>query len=187
MPLRRRRESQPKPEPVTPIGDRRTLTTDRDDPRLGHGVDTERIPQHEAYLVLSDEERAKGFVRPVRRSYMHVGAPGPVHPLRDLTEEEQGRYDKFDYIKYEEYPEGSKERENAIGSYWTQARLDNIGKGCGTVTSMNQVIAETYARDPNFYGATYCCGCQQHLQVGRQGEFVWVEPDGRTTTLRVGE
>lgn len=25
-----------------------------------------------SYLVLSDEERAKGFVRPVRRSYVHI-------------------------------------------------------------------------------------------------------------------
>jgi hypothetical protein len=25
------------------------------------------------YVVLSEEERAKGFVRPVRRSYVHVG------------------------------------------------------------------------------------------------------------------
>ena len=25
----------------------------------------------EKYLVLSDEERAKGFIRPVRRSYIH--------------------------------------------------------------------------------------------------------------------
>lgn len=28
--------------------------------------------QHAAYWVLSPEERAKGFVRPVRRAYKHV-------------------------------------------------------------------------------------------------------------------
>jgi len=27
------------------------------------------------YVVLTAEERAKGFVRPVRRSYLHVGTP----------------------------------------------------------------------------------------------------------------
>lgn len=27
--------------------------------------------QQKAYIVLSEEERAKGFIRPVRRSYMH--------------------------------------------------------------------------------------------------------------------
>lgn len=43
-------------------------TTDREDPRL------EVIKpggQQAAYLVLSEEERAKGFVRPVRASYKH--------------------------------------------------------------------------------------------------------------------
>ena len=87
------------------------LTTDPDDPRLGHGSDTERTPQHDAYLVAAE---TGGFVRPVRRSYRHVA--------------------------------------------------------CGTVTTMGQTIAETYARDPGFYGATFCCGCERHLPVS---EFVW--------------
>jgi hypothetical protein len=45
--------------------------------------------------------------------------------------------------------------------------------GCGALTTMSQVIAETYARDPGFYGATYCVGCNKHLPVGANGEFVW--------------
>lgn len=45
------------------------LTTDRSDP----GIQTIKSNgQQETYLVLSDEERAKGFVRPVRKSYTHV-------------------------------------------------------------------------------------------------------------------
>lgn len=92
------------------------ITTDPNDPRLGHGSDTEPGPQNEVYLVLSDEERAKGFVRPLRRSYEH-----PV---------------------------------------------------CGTVTTMGQSIAETYARNPTFYGSTYCTGCMKHLPVS---EFVWID------------
>lgn len=40
--------------------------------------------QHTSYWVLSDNERKKGFVRPVRDSYIHVGVK-PKHPLRDLT------------------------------------------------------------------------------------------------------
>lgn len=48
-----------------------SLTTDRSDPRL-HQVKPDG--QNEAYLVLSEEERAKGFVRPVRRSYVHQKA-----------------------------------------------------------------------------------------------------------------
>lgn len=101
-------------------------TTDPTDPRLGHGVDAEPIPQHEAYLVLSDEERAKGFVRPVRNSYRHLK--------------------------------------------------------CGVVTRMSTALAETYARDPHFYGATYCVGCGMHLRVGPEGEFVWDGTDEKVGT-----
>ena len=45
------------------------MTVDRDDPNLRKIIESgPRKGQQEAYLVLSDEERAKGFVRPVRRS-----------------------------------------------------------------------------------------------------------------------
>lgn len=47
------------------------LTSDPNDPRLTHGSDSEPVGQADVYLVLSDEERAKGFVRPVRRTYIH--------------------------------------------------------------------------------------------------------------------
>lgn len=101
------------------------LVTDPDDPRLTHGVDEQPVPQSEAYLVLSEEERAKGFVRPVRRSYIHTGGSSP----------------------------------------------------CGSVTTMSLALAETWARDVSFYGATYCCVCRMHLAVD---EFVW---DGDGTTV----
>lgn len=149
-----------------------SLTTDPDDPRLTHGVDSAPVPQAEAYLVLSEEERAKGFVRPLRRAYRHVGPAGPRFALRDLTPAERERHDpRFGYVKYEPYPES----EPLVGRFWTQAQLDKVGKGCGTVTTMGLALCETYARDPNFYGATYCVGCRMHLPVG---EFVWVE-DGQ--------
>ncbi len=45
------------------------LTTDRNDPGLR---EIEPGGQQKTYLVLSEEERAKGFVRPVRRSYTHL-------------------------------------------------------------------------------------------------------------------
>jgi hypothetical protein len=48
------------------------LTTDPTDPRLTHGIDEEPVNQAETYLVLSEDERAKGFVRPVLRSYWHT-------------------------------------------------------------------------------------------------------------------
>lgn len=66
------------------------------------------------YVVLSDEERAKGFIRPVRRSYTH--------------------------------------------------------NKCSTSTRMGQSIAETYARDPAFYGGTFCSHCRDHFPVE---EFIW--------------
>lgn len=92
------------------------LTDDPNDPRIKRGPsDTDPGPQHEVYLVLSDEERAKGFVRPYRDSYVHT-------------------------------------------------------KGCGALTKMGRPIAETYAREPTFYGATYCVGCSMHKPVA---EFLW--------------
>lgn len=79
---------------------------------------TESAGQHKAYLILCDEERKKGFVKPYREWYRH--------------------------------------------------------KTCGTTTSMSRPIAETYARDPYFYGATFCCRCNTHKPLA---EFTW-EPDG---------
>lgn len=100
------------------------VTDDRNDPRLTHGVDSSPRDQAEVYLVLSDAERAKGFVRPVRDRYQHLV--------------------------------------------------------CGTVTTMGRALAETYARQPTFYGATYCVSCRQHCAVGEDGEFVWIEREGST-------
>lgn len=56
---------------------------------------------------------------------------------------------------------------------------------CGAVTTMNYSIAATYARQPHFYGSTYCCQCQMHRPVGERGEFVWVE-NGKATDIKVG-
>ena len=42
-------------------------------------------------------------------------------------------------------------------------------------------LAETYARQPDFYGATMCARCHNHFPVGKNGEFVW---DG--TDIKVG-
>jgi hypothetical protein len=60
-------------------------------------------------------------------------------------------------------------------------RLSYIHEKCGTITTMNRAIAETYARNPRYYGATYCARCQSHFRVGELGEFVW---DG--TNIKVG-
>lgn len=141
------------------------LTNDPRDPRLKPKPEG----MQDAYLVLSDEERAKGFVRPVRTSYRHVGAR-PKYHTRPLTAEEHERYDKFGYVAFEGHPDSDK--GGPLGRYWTQAQLDS---GCGTETTMGQQIAETYARDPKFYGATFCVQCNKHLPVGENGEFVWLD------------
>lgn len=50
------------------------LTDDPNDPRLTHGadpIDGGPVGQAPVYLILSEAERARGFVRPVRRVYIH--------------------------------------------------------------------------------------------------------------------
>lgn len=83
-----------------------SLTTDPTTPCL-HVIKEDG--QQACYLVLSDEERAKGFVRPVRQVYRHVK--------------------------------------------------------CGTETRMGLAIAETYARQPDFYGGTMCVHCGTHFPL----------------------
>lgn len=167
------KRNEPKPAPVAG-----GVTADSDDPGLKK---IDAFGMQEKYLVLAVDERAKGYVRPVRRSYTHVGAPGPQYPLRDITTEEMDKWNgkgtADPYVKYETFPD----TKHGAGRLWTQAQLDHVGKGCQSETRMSQVIAETYARNPTFYGATYCMVCREHLQVGERGEFVWTG-----TTERVG-
>ena len=70
------------------------------------------------YVVLSEAERAKGFVRPVETQYEH--------------------------------------------------------DRCGAVTRIGISLAETYAREPGFYGSTFCGACREHFPVS---EFVWFDPE----------
>ncbi len=108
------------PESVAPV--EKTLTTDRSDPGLR---EIRPDGQQEKYLVLSEEERAKGFVRPLRRAYRHLR--------------------------------------------------------CDGVTTMGLALCETYARNPKFYGGTFCCVCGSHfpLKDAETGarNFVWVEDE----------
>ena len=139
--------------------------------------------QHSAYWVLSAAERAKGFVRPVRTEYQHVGIR-PLHPTRPLNSDEHQLYNDVDengcpgmeYVAYEEYPKGES---CSVGRFWTQKDLET---GCGTNTTMSYELAATYSRDPSYYGATFCCCCRKHFPVE---EFVWVER-GRVTDERLG-
>lgn len=76
--------------------------------------------QHGAHWVLSDEDLASGYIRPVRLSYLH--------------------------------------------------------RKCGKVTSMPIRIAQTYAKQPDFYSRTFCCECREYQPVS---QFEWL--DDKTT------
>lgn len=157
------------------------LTSDPNDPKLKEG---QKNPtgQHEIYLVLSEEERAKGFVRPVRRTYVHIGKK--VEKEGEIISLEEALKDGSDFAKnhftkengfaaYLKYPE---HRYPLIGRYLTEDEYNAILSGdayvggCDTSTTMGQALAETYARDPEFYGATFCVHCNKHFPVE---EFVW--------------
>ena len=95
--------------------DGRTLcTTSGEAPSKVRAEQVEPAGQHKSYIVLCEEERRKGFVRPYRDAYKHAA--------------------------------------------------------CGTVTTMGRALSETYARDPSFYGATFCVRCNAHFPVA---QFTW--------------
>jgi len=104
----------------------KTTLTDGSPVTQDHREINPKTGMQKAYVVLSEEERKKGFVRPVRKTYKHLK--------------------------------------------------------CGGVTTMGQALAETYARQPDFYSGTFCCNCQNHYPVGDSGEFVWLDDE----TQKVG-
>lgn len=52
-------------------------------------------------------------------------------------------------------------------------RCTYIHEVCGVATTMSVPIAETFARDPKFYGSTFCTRCADHFLIGEYGNFVW--------------
>ena len=160
--------------------DHEKQTSTKGEARTGHAHENEPAAgpvgengQHAAYWVLSEEERAKGFVRPVRTTYKHGGIR-PTRPTRPLTPDEAKVHGERGYVAYEKYDDGFTD-----GRFWTQDQLDS---GCGAITTMSLALAETYARDPEFYGATFCCKCRGHFPVA---EFTWdpVALDGKPETV----
>jgi hypothetical protein len=106
--------------------EKRVLTNGKTEEEMPDYRELAKNGQQKAYVILSDEERAKGFVRPVRMTYRHTK--------------------------------------------------------CGTETTMSRSIAETYARNPKFYGGTFCAWCHAHFPVGEEGEFTWAGSDEKVGT-----
>lgn len=69
-----------------------SLTTNPNDQCLHDGQ--KEVGQNECYLVLSEEERAKGFVRPVRDGYVHSKC-GTVTGMGRALAETYARNPKF--------------------------------------------------------------------------------------------
>lgn len=139
---------------------------------------TEKHGQHKDYIVLCPDERAKGFVRPVRNAYQHVGRSICAKRVNKQSRNKLGGPRDICSLAYNH--EGFCDGPFLPGvSQAEQAGLLQSHRkgGCGTVTTMGTALAETYARDPGFYGATFCCHCNRHLPVG---EFVW---DGTDETV----
>lgn len=117
----------PTPVPAPPVNRLAVeLTSGESVPENRSHTELKANGQQKDYVVLSAEERSKGFVRPVRRSYRH--------------------------------------------------------ERCGAVTTMGLSLAETYARNPEFYSGTFCATCGAHYPVGPDGEFTWLDDNSKVGT-----
>jgi hypothetical protein len=157
-------------EPKTCLTDGSEVTPDHREIDPASGM-------QKGYVVLCPEERAKGFVRPVRRSYKHAGR-SVCGKMRSMENEPEYRRilggPRFVCV-------GQIGHSGKCVS-WTQVTQPEHAEisggikigGCGAITTMSLALAETYARDPKFYSGTYCVGCRTHFPVA---EFTW-DPDG---------
>lgn len=96
------------------------ITSDRNDPGLKKVLPNGQL---ETYLVIPEDDRQRGCIRPVRSEYVH--------------------------------------------------------KACGNSTRMGLAIAETYAKNPKFYDATFCCRCGKHFPLidaeTQETNFLWLD------------
>lgn len=101
-------------ENIPPVDRTKRCMTDGTPVKEDHREINPATGQQKGYVALCPTERAKGFVRPVRDTYIH--------------------------------------------------------NTCHTTTTMGKALAETYARDPQFYSGTFCCACKAHFPLD---QFVW--------------
>lgn len=149
-----------------------SLTTNPNDPCLKDGQNENNQGQNNCYLVLSQEERDKGFIRPFRESYIHMGRKYS-DGIKMLDKPEKSEFNGNIYVAIANI---SIDGKVLGGTYITQKELEQYNRnggyigGCGVVTTMGYEIAATYARNPKFYNATFCVGCNKHLPLS---EFLW--------------
>jgi hypothetical protein len=88
----------------------------------------------------------------------------PVEKVRAEQTEEAGQHKAYVVLCAEERAKG----------FVRPYRDSYKHRTCGSVTTMGRALSETYARDPSFYGATFCVRCNRHLPVA---EFAWTADD----------
>lgn len=81
--------------------------------------------------------------------------------------------DSFDYGERKE--DGQFENHPTIdeGEFVQPVRRSYTHEKCGTTTRMGKDIAESIARDPEYYSKTFCAACGDYFPVE---QFQW--PDG---------
>jgi len=65
-----------------------------------------------------------------------------------------------------------EERQNGWVRPYRESYVHNT---CGTQTRMPKACAETYAKNPKYYGSTFCCGCRTYFSVT---QFEWEDGSG---------
>lgn len=140
-----------------PVDRSKVCTTNGEPADKVRAEQTEKTGQHKSYIVLCEDERKKGFVRPYRDAYKHVG---PQVCGQWIGHTSEGTVCYMD-------PGHPGECGAAKGAR---------PQPCNTVTTMGRSLSETYARDPKFYGSTFCVSCNRHLPVA---DFVWTADNER--------
>ncbi len=97
---------------------------------------------------------------PVDRTALCTTSGEPPEKVRQEQTESTGQHKAYIVLCAEERAKGFV---RPYRDAYTHTR-------CGTLTTMGRALSETYARDPTFYGSTFCCNCNAHYPVG---EFTW--------------
>jgi hypothetical protein len=120
-------------KPVPPVDRTKTTLTDGSPVTPDHR-EIQPDGMQKGYVVLSQEERSKGFVRPVRRTYVHVGVPP------------EGR--KFEYPVTKTFPGGCGTRTTmglALAETYARDPYFYSGTfccGCGTHRPLEEFVWE---------------------------------------------